>query len=152
MIAFSDDQYVKEWEQKKKRDDDYFAQKSVLQLFRRPTIAQEKESDPHKSYFGNDEAVIDARDSEYIWCKAEVMAVIEAKNEENSILVHYIGWGRKYDEVLSINSPRIAIKGFYTERDDIPHYQPNENKSKKPVLNLPATNEKVEIIEELKKD
>jgi hypothetical protein len=108
-----------------------------------------------KAQLGNEittDMVIDARDSEYIWCKAEVMAVIESKNEENSILVHYIGWGRKYDEVLSINSPRIAPKGFYSDRPDIPHYQDNENKTKKPVLNLPQINEKVEIIEELKKD
>ena len=54
--------------------------------------------------------------------------------------------------MLPINSPRIASKGFYTDRPDIPHYQDNENKSKKPVINLPWNSDKVEIIEELKKD
>lgn len=80
------------------------------------------------------------------------MAVIESKDKDNSILVHYKGWGRKYDEVLPLNSPRIAKAGFYTSREDIPHYQETDNKSKKPVLNLPSNVEKVAIIEELKKD
>lgn len=80
------------------------------------------------------------------------MAVIESKDKDNSILVHYKGWGRKYDEVLPLNSPRIAKTGFYTSREDIPHYQETDNKSKKPVLNLPSNNDKIEIIEELKKD
>ena len=36
------------------------------------------------------------------------MATIESKDKDNSILVHYKGWSRKYDEVLTLNSPRIA--------------------------------------------
>jgi hypothetical protein len=36
------------------------------------------------------------------------MATIESKDKDNSILVHYKGWSRKYDEVLPLNSPRIA--------------------------------------------
>lgn len=103
-------------------------------------------------YRKNNEIIIDARDSEYIWCRAEVMAVIESKDKDNSILVHYKGWSRKYDEVLPLNSTRIAKPGFYTSRDDIPRYQDTDNKAKKPVLNLPSINDKIEIIEELKKD
>jgi hypothetical protein len=75
----------------------------------------------------NKEIIIDARDTEYIWCKAEVMAVIESKDKDNSILVHYKGWSRKYDEVLSLSSPRIAKEGFYTSREDIPYYQDHAN-------------------------
>jgi hypothetical protein len=95
--------------------------------------------------------MIDARDGEYIWCKAEIMAVIESKDKEsNSVLVHYHGWDRKYDEVLPLSSPRIAKLGFYTNRNDIPHYQETDNQCKKPVMNLPSSSDKFEIIEELK--
>lgn len=35
---------------------------------------------------------------------------------------------------------------------DIPFYQDTDNKAKKPVMNLPSNTEKIDIIEELKKD
>jgi len=38
-------------------------------------------------------------------------------------MVHYLGWNKKYDEIISINSSRIAPYGFYTKRTDIPKYQ-----------------------------
>jgi hypothetical protein len=66
--------------------------------------------------------------------------------------VHYKGWDRKYDEVLSLSSQRIAKCGFYTEREDIPYYQKTDNKLKKPVLNLPSKSDKIEIIQDLTKD
>jgi len=135
MLNLSSNEYIQEWDVKKKKEDDYYARKKV-------NIGNNAQK----------ELIIDARDTEYIWCKAEVMAIIESKNEDNSILVHFIGWGRKYDEVLPLNSPRIAGKGFYTDRADIPHYQETDNKSKKPVMNLPTNADKIEIIEELKKD
>lgn len=135
MLTFSKGEYIQEWEAKKKAEDDYYDRKKLIL------------NADVKSWI-----IIDARDSEYIWCKAEIVAIIESKNEENSLLIHYIGWDNKYDEVLSISSPRIANKGFYSDRDDIPHYQETDNKSKKPVINLPLNSDKVEIIEELKKD
>jgi hypothetical protein len=80
------------------------------------------------------------------------MAVIESKDKDNGILVHYKGWARKYDEVLPLTSTRIAKEGFYSSRDDIPYYQETENKSKKPVVNMPSLSDRIEIIEELKKE
>mmetsp|Transcript_2246 Transcript_2246/g.2111 ORF Transcript_2246/g.2111 Transcript_2246/m.2111 type:complete len:141 (+) Transcript_2246:103-525(+) len=140
MLMFSKEEYSKEYALKVKFEDEYFAKKklneSIIEKFSQETP----------------EIIIDARDSEYIWCKAEIIAVIESKEKDNSILVHYCGWGRKYDEVLPLNSPRIANAGFYTSRTDIPYYQSTDNKAKKPVLNMPISNEKIDIIEELKKD
>ena len=136
---FSGDEYVKEYEKKCKFEDQYYKEKkvdeSIIEKFNEKT-----------------KMIIDARDSEYIWCKAEVIAAIESKEKENSILVHYQGWGKKYDEVLPINSVRIAKSGFYTSRTDIPYYQDTDNKAKKPVVNMPNSTEKIDIIEELKKD
>jgi heat shock protein HspQ len=39
-----------------------------------------------------------------------------------SLLVHYIGWSNVYDEVIEVNSQRLASYRFYTLRKDIPHY------------------------------
>ena len=66
MLSFSSEEYVQEWEAKKKREDEYYEQKKVI-------IGSDIKQD----------IVIDARDSEYIWCRAEIMAIIEAKNEDN---------------------------------------------------------------------
>ena len=71
--------------------------------------------------------MVDVRDSEYIWCKAIVIAITEQKDKEPQLLVHYKGWNKKYDESLPISSPRIAKFGFYTSRTDIPRYEISEN-------------------------
>ena len=39
------------------------------------------------------------------------------------LLIHYEGWSRKYDELLTEDSCRLAPKGFYTSREDIPRYK-----------------------------
>lgn len=38
------------------------------------------------------------------------------------VLLHYLGWSSQYDEVIDINSQRLASYRFYTKRNDIPHY------------------------------
>ena len=117
MLNFSNEEYVKEFEQKRLFEEEYYRNKKV-------------DDGIIEKFNDKTSLVIDARDSEYIWCKAEIIAVIESKEKDNSILVHYKGWGRKYDEVLPISSSRIAKAGFYTSRTDIPYYQDNGNKAK----------------------
>lgn len=48
---------------------------------------------------------------------------VQAQNADPVILVHYDGWSRKYDEVLSVDSRRVAPMGLYTNRTDIPRYR-----------------------------
>ena len=66
---------------------------------------------------------MDALDTEYIWCQAVVDLKIEAGNGKTMLLIHYEGWSRKYDELLTEDSSRLAPKGFYTNREDIPRYK-----------------------------
>ena len=40
----------------------------------------------------------------------------------NEIMVHYLGWNCVYDEIIDVSSQRIAKKGFYTSRNNIPRY------------------------------
>ena len=65
---------------------------------------------------------IDIRDTEYIWCEGRVKIKIEAANKENLVVVHYEGWNKYYDEIIKINSPRLAPFGTYSSRKDIPKY------------------------------
>ena len=66
--------------------------------------------------------LIDARDTEFIWCVAEIREIFFARGEVLSILIHYKGWNNIYDEILEITSSRLAQHRFYTSRVDIPHY------------------------------
>jgi hypothetical protein len=68
--------------------------------------------------------IIDCLDTEHIWCQATVELKIQSeRSKEPLILVHYEGWSRKYDELLNISSKRVAPKGLYTDRQDIPRYR-----------------------------
>ena len=84
-----------------------------------------------------------------MWCEARIVAIIEAKDQENSILVHFKGWDLKYDEIIPVSSPRLARLGFYTNRKDIPYYMETPNKIKKPIIGIHEGNYK--IIDELKR-
>lgn len=68
---------------------------------------------------------IDALDTEYIWCKAQVELKIRAKDRQPLLYLHYDGWSRKYDEYIYQDSRRLAPLGFFTTRIDIPRYQSN---------------------------
>jgi hypothetical protein len=65
---------------------------------------------------------VDIRDTEYIWCTGEVKIRIECANREPLVVVHYEGWNKYYDEIIKVNSPRLAPHRFYTSRDDLPKY------------------------------
>jgi hypothetical protein len=38
-------------------------------------------------------------------------------------LVHYVGWSSLYDEIIPLDSQRLATYRLYSSRKDIPHYQ-----------------------------
>lgn len=42
-------------------------------------------------------------------------------------LVHYIGWSSLYDEIIPLDSQRLATYRLYSSRKDIPHYQLEAN-------------------------
>jgi hypothetical protein len=42
---------------------------------------------------------IDILDSEYIWCKGQIKEVVN-KGKDPSVLVHYDGWHKMYDEYI----------------------------------------------------
>jgi hypothetical protein len=60
---------------------------------------------------------MDVRDTEYIWCVGRVLIAYD-----KSLLIHYEGWHKQYDENIMRDSPRLACLGFYTKRLDVPMY------------------------------
>mmetsp|Transcript_27262 Transcript_27262/g.26310 ORF Transcript_27262/g.26310 Transcript_27262/m.26310 type:complete len:82 (+) Transcript_27262:730-975(+) len=66
---------------------------------------------------------IDVRDTEYIWCVGVVKIKIESAHKEPLLVIHYDGWNKYFDEILSQSSQRVAPLGVYTNREDIPKYQ-----------------------------
>lgn len=70
---------------------------------------------------------LDVRDTEYIWCRGFILNVYRKGDTVTELLIHYQGWNKIYDEILEINSPRLAPLGFYTNREDIPRYALNDN-------------------------
>jgi hypothetical protein len=67
-------------------------------------------------------AVVDVRDTELIWCQADILDVYYRHEEVEAVLVHYHHWHRTYDEVIYIPSSRIAPLGFFTKRQDVSSY------------------------------
>lgn len=67
--------------------------------------------------------IIDACDTEYIWCKATVEMVVKTENRVDLLYIHYENWNRKYDEFMYQDSHRLAPNGLYTGRQDIPIYR-----------------------------
>lgn len=66
---------------------------------------------------------MDIRDLDYVWCKGKVIRTINKYHEKK---IKYVMI--KYDkglakEELPENSSRIAAKGFYTNRNDMPKYE-----------------------------
>lgn len=61
-------------------------------------------------------ARLDVLDTENIWCVGEVIKVLPNKNHASTLLIHYAGWDRAYDEFICENSSRLATLGFYTQR------------------------------------
>ena len=69
---------------------------------------------------------IDALDTEGIWCGAVIKLKIDSGEKYPFLYIHYIGWDKTYDEVISEASYRLAPAGFYTSKN-IPRYRIDNN-------------------------
>lgn len=75
--------------------------------------------------------LVDARDTEFIWCRATIRKILfDDGSQHKEYLVHYEGWNKVYDEIISHDSVRLAPYGYFSSRSDIPRYsltQPEDN-------------------------
>ena len=58
--------------------------------------------------------IIDALDTESIWCEALVDLKILRASGKSVLFFHYLDWSRKYDEIIPEVSLRLAPWRFYT--------------------------------------
>ena len=70
----------------------------------------------------------DIKDTENIWCVAELKKITKNKNHADTLLFHYLGWNQIFDEYICANSERIAPLGLFTGRNDLPKYNRGENR------------------------
>lgn len=69
---------------------------------------------------------LDVRDTLYVWIKAEVKEVLKPTNGGTTLLfIHYKDWDSFYDEIIPINSSRLAPIGMFSDRTDLPKYLRN---------------------------
>ena len=68
-------------------------------------------------------SIIDVRDTNYIWCEAEVKLIIEQIGKPATYSISYKGWSSQWDEIISSDTPRVAKRGTLTTRPGIPCYQ-----------------------------
>lgn len=62
---------------------------------------------------------LDVKDTIEQWLEAEVIDIDEV---ENKVFVHYNGWGRRWDEWITMNSPRLAIFRTHTVQNGYSMY------------------------------
>ena len=77
---------------------------------------------------------IDAKDTEGIWCAASIKTILNTE-KNRLVLVHFDRWDEFFDELIPIDSTRLAPEGLFTNRD-ILRYK----------LLLPDGNKQAEII------
>lgn len=65
---------------------------------------------------------VDIRDPDYVWCSGKIQRTVNKYHERKIkyAIVKYDKLNKK--EEIPEGSPRLAPRGFFTEREDIPRY------------------------------
>jgi hypothetical protein len=69
---------------------------------------------------------IDVRTRDYVWSEGTLRLIIEIVNQEPLLVVRFSGLLGHSDEIIVKSSGRLAKKGTYTDRTDIPIYEKTE--------------------------
>lgn len=64
--------------------------------------------------------MLDVRGLDYVWCTGRVHQTITRLNRKY-VIIKYDKGSNKKEEIIE-TSPRLAPRGFFTEREDIPKY------------------------------
>jgi hypothetical protein len=66
---------------------------------------------------------LDVRDKDFVWCVGEVKLVVESPSREPLVVIRLDDTPKTQEEVLQKNSPRLALLGTYTNREELPSYE-----------------------------
>ncbi|CAD8053219.1 unnamed protein product [Paramecium primaurelia] len=80
---------------------------------------------------------LDILDTVFIWCEGEVQEIRYGKNDQpKQVLVHYLGWNKVYDELIDVDSFRLAPQGTNTKQKNVLQYQQSNVETLQRSLNL----------------
>lgn len=66
---------------------------------------------------------VDVRDLDYVWCTGKVVRTVNKYHDKKVkyVIIKYDKGNKK--EEMPEASPRLAPKGFFTAREDLPRYE-----------------------------
>ena len=70
---------------------------------------------------------VDIRTLDYVWGTGTIKLIIEQMGKDPLLVIHKEGFSSEWDELLYRNSPRVAVHGSYSLRNDIPRYVFEQN-------------------------
>lgn len=70
---------------------------------------------------------MDVRTRDYVWTQGTLRLIIEIVNQESLLVVRFDGLLGHSDEIIVKSSGRLAKKGTYTGRSDLPFYEKSED-------------------------
>ena len=59
---------------------------------------------------------LDVKDTEGIWCVGVIKTILKL-DKSKLLLIHFDKWDEYFDELIPLDSSRIAPFGFYTQRN-----------------------------------
>ncbi|CAD8077116.1 unnamed protein product [Paramecium primaurelia] len=80
---------------------------------------------------------LDILDTVFIWCIGEIKEIRYGQNDKpKQILIHYIGWDKVYDELIDVDSFRLAPQGINTSQKNVIQYQQSNVETLQRSLNV----------------
>ncbi|CAD8180572.1 unnamed protein product [Paramecium pentaurelia] len=80
---------------------------------------------------------LDILDTVFIWCIGEIKEIRYGQNDKpKQVLIHYIGWDKVYDELIDVDSFRLAPQGINTSQKNVIQYQQSNVETLQRSLNV----------------
>lgn len=79
---------------------------------------------------------VDVKDTVEQWLEAQVL---EVKDDNSAVYIHYNGWGNRWNEWIPMNSPRIMPFRFHTKQKTVTNFcSPTPNRASNIMMITPA--------------
>jgi hypothetical protein len=85
---------------------------------------------------------VDVRDKAYVWSTGTVKLIVESPQRDPLIVVRMQDGACSTEEVFQKDSPRLALVGTYTSREELPSYEIFSSKIVNQVRKAPSSSEK----------
>ncbi|CAK69188.1 unnamed protein product (macronuclear) [Paramecium tetraurelia] len=80
---------------------------------------------------------LDILDTVFVWCQGEVKDIRYGKNDQpKQVFIHYLGWDKVYDEIIDVDSFRLAPLGTNTQQKNVIQYKQSNVETIQRSLNI----------------